>query len=253
MSLSAISDAYKAEQNRLDAAAARELARIFPTLNLKDLDRTAPGWSYAVEQATAKHYASSQALASDVYSDVRREAGALTRVSFVLPDMDAGKLRASLTWAGPGLGKRMMSEGGKIPDVARALFSQTTATALRIGGNGGRDMIAATAKADTASEGRYGYIRVPGPRACGFCAMVAMQTYNSMDTADGEFHDHDKCTALPRIGDAIPEGYADRVRDWEDVYGQSTVTTKNKRGIDVVDEKQTIRNMNRIMRERYGA
>lgn len=253
MSLSAISDAYKAEQARLNRKAARQLAEIFPTLNLRDLDRTAPGWMFAVEQATGEHWAKSQSLASDVYSDVRREAGALTRVSFVLPDMDRGKLRASLVWGGPHAGKRWMSVGGKIPDVAPALFAQTTATALRFGANGGREMIAATAKADTATEGRYGYIRVPGAKPCGFCAMVAMQTYNSLATAEGDFHDHDQCTALPRVGDAIPDGYTDRMRDFEDVYSRSTVTRKNKDGYDVVDTRLTVRNMNRIMRERHGA
>ena len=253
MSLSALSDAYRADQDRIDREAARRLAEIFPALSLKDLDRTAPGWAFAVQKSTAQHHAQSQSLAADIYSAVRREAGAISSVSFVLPDLNEGKLRASLTWGGPMFGKRLMSEGGKIPDVARVLFSQTSATSLRFGANGGREMMSATAQADQATTGRYGVIRVPGPRACGFCAMCAMQVYNSMDTADGDFHDHDKCTAMPRIGDAIPEGYADRVQEWEEIYGQSTVTKKNKRGIDVIDAKATIRNMNRIMRERYGA
>lgn len=253
MSLSEISDAYRAEQDRLDREAAGRLVEIFPALSLKDLDRTAPAWAYAVGRSTAEHWRSSQTLAADVYSDVRREAGASSPVTFVNPELGVAALHASLIWAGPGMGKRMLSGGGRIPDVARALLSQTTATALRVGANGGRQMMSATAKADPATTGRYGVIRVPGPRACGFCAMCAMQVYNSMDTADGEFHDHDKCTALPRIGDAIPGGYAERVSEWEDVYGRSTVTKKNRRGIDVIDEKQTIRNMNRIMRERYGA
>lgn len=253
MSLSGISDAYKAEQNRLDQEAARQLVEIFPALNLKELDRTAPGWVYAVEGVASKHHAKSQTLASDVYTDVRREAGVRSRVSFVLPDIDGQKLRASLLWGGPGMGKRMMRDGGKIPDVATALFSQTTATTLRMGANGGRQMIAATAARDQATEGRYGFIRVPGPRPCGFCAQVAIQVYRSEDTAGGDFHDHDKCTAMPRIRDALPEGYAQRIDEWTDVYVENRAMKQNKYGREVVDAKQTARNMNRAMRERYGA
>lgn len=249
MSLTKLSEQYRTEQTRLNREATRQLALIFPALNLKDLDRTAPGWVYAVEQATAKHYAKTQALAADVYTATRLEAGVSSRVSFVLPDMNGGKLRASLTYEGPYLGKRLIGEGRRIPDVGRLLFGKTSSIALRHGMSGGRDTIAATGKADTATTGQ-GWMRVTAADPCGFCAMKALTIYRSEDTAGDDYHDGDcRCVPMPRFGDAVPDGYADQMKTFEVVYQQNMAATKNRRGIEIIDTRQTIRNMNRAMRQ----
>lgn len=245
MSLTSLSDDYQAEQARLNREAAVRLAEVFPALNLKDIDRTAPGWIFAVEKVTDLHHAASQQLAADVYSSYRREAGVRSRVSFVFRDVDGGKLRASLTYKGAYAAKKMLSQGELIPEVARLLFANTSGIALRHGQAGGRDLISSTGRKDPAKTGTYGYIRMTGAGPCGFCAMKALSIYNSEATAGQSYHDHDHCYPLPRIKDALPDGYSDRMDQFQDVYSQAVVFKPN----GAIDSRQTLRNMNGLMRQ----
>lgn len=245
MSLRTISDGYRSEQDRINSAAKRRLIEVFPALNFKDLDGSAPGWVLAVEKVAEKMHKDSAELARDVYAAYRIESGVRGRVGFLLTDLDGRRLRASLTYLGPYAAKHALAGGYGIPAAARAVFASTSGVALRHGMQGGRSLMQRTAAADKKA-GRW--IRVTGSRPCGFCALMAMKIYNSQDAADQDFHDHDQCTALPRF-DGVPEGYEDQIAQFEAVYSESTVTTTNKRGITIIDSKQTIRNMNRIMRQ----
>ncbi|ANJ26812.1 hypothetical protein [Agromyces aureus] len=247
MNITEIAEAYGAEQADLNKVAAARLATLFPALDLKDLERSAPGWMFGVEAVTLAHHASSQSLAADVYSDVRREAGVKSRVGFISSDLNGGKLRASLTYEGVYAGKHLLSIGQQIPDVARILLANTSGIALKHGQAGGRDLIADTGKNDQASTG-FGYIRMTGASPCGFCAMKALGTYRSEATAGQDYHDHDRCYALPRVRDALPEGYPDRMAQFQQVYDESVVLRRGPTGGFLVDVKPTIRNMNRAMR-----
>jgi hypothetical protein len=247
MTLTTLSDDYRAEQDRLNRVAAARLLSVFPALNLKDIDRSAPGWVYAVERVTQDHHQKSQQLAADLYSSYRREAGATNRVSFVFSDMNGGKLRASLTYEGAYAGKHMLATGQRIPEVARLLYGHTSGIALRHGQDGGRDLVMGTGRADQSTTG-FGYIRMTSASPCGFCALKALGVYNSEATAGQDYHDHDKCYPLPRVKDALPDGYADRMAQFQGVYEESVAFKTNREGRLVTDGEQTIRNMNRLMR-----
>lgn len=193
---------YRREQRQLNVDAARRLGELFPALNLADIDRTAPGWVLAVEQSTAQHYAMSQSLAHRYYEASRGAAGFLDEVSFVLPSMDGGKLRASLTYKGPYAAKRMLSRDVMPDQVARVLFGTTSGIALRHGQSGGRDTIVAAANSDTKC---YGWRRLTSPGACDFCLFLADRgaVYRE-ESAAFAAHDSCACTAAARFKDGKP-------------------------------------------------
>lgn len=196
---------FRREQQKLNRDAARRLAELFPALNLADIDRTAPGWALAVEQSTAQHYAMSQSLAHRYYEASRGAAGYLDEVSFVLPRMDGGKLRASLTYKGPYAAKKMLSRGAVADQVARLLFGTTSGIALRHGQAGARDTIVTASNADTKC---YGWRRLTSSGACDFCLFLADRgaVYRE-ETADFGAHDSCGCTAAPvfKGGELGPE------------------------------------------------
>lgn len=184
---------YRAEQLRLNREAVEQLLRVFPALNLADIDRTAPGWVFAVEQVTNQHYAMSQGLAHRVYETQRAKAGLLNEVSFVLPSLNGDKLRASLTLKGPYAAKRLLSRGVVPDEVARILFGTTTGIALRHGQAGGRDTIVHAANADPKA---VGWKRITTSGACRFCRFLADRgaVYRE-STATFAAHDGCMCTA----------------------------------------------------------
>ncbi len=192
---SSLDSEYRREQRRLNKDAMRRLAELFPALNLADIDRTAPGWVLAVEQSTAQHYAMSQSLAHRYFEGSRGAAGLLDEVSFVLPSMDGGKLRASLTYKGPYAAKKMLSRGVMPDQVARVLFGTTAGIALRHGQAGGRDTIVTASNADPRC---VGWRRITSAGACDFCLFLADRgaVYRE-ETADFGAHDACGCTAAP--------------------------------------------------------
>lgn len=247
MSLTDIGEQYRTEQENLHRIAATRLAGVFPSLDLKDLDRSAPGWVFAVERVTADYHRQSQELAADMYSDWRREAGASNRVSFVYSDLNGGKLRASLTYEGVYAGKRALSQGARIPDVAQMLFAHTSGIALRHGRDGGRELVQLTGAADRSTTGS-GFLRMTSGKPCGFCAMKALTVYRSEAIAGQDYHDHDRCYAVPRMPDALPDGYRDQMGHFKQVYDESVVLRRGPTGGYLTDVKATIRNMSRALR-----
>lgn len=199
---------YRREQLRLNKDALRRLAELFPALNLADIDRTAPGWVLAVEQSTAQHYAMSQSLAHRYYEASRAAAGYLDEVSFVLPSMDGGKLRASLTYKGPYAAKKLLSRGVMPNQAARLLFGTTGGIAMRHGQAGARDTIVTASNADPKN---YGWRRLTSAGACDFCLFLADRgaVYRE-ETADFAAHDTCGCRAAPvfKGGELGPEADA---------------------------------------------
>lgn len=234
MSQTAISDAYRAEQADLNRRAAARLARVFPSLNFRDIDASAPGWILAVERIGADLHLASQSLAKEAYLSYRRDAGVQGTVEFILPDGEGGKLRASLLNEGPYAAKHLLSGGKRITDAARTVFSNTTGHALQWGQAGGRDLISTTVQTDRRA---VGYKRIARSTACRFCRMLADRGAVYREPTVFASHPHCQCSAVPvfRGGEVGPEATAEqyiasrrpnnakereRLRDFLALYGE---------------------------------
>lgn len=205
-----LDDTYRREQQALNKQALRRLVELFPALNLNDIDRTGSSWILGVEQSTARHYAESQSLAQRMYEAQRGAAGHLNDVSFILPGMDGGKLRASLTYQGPYAAKRMLSRGVIPAEAARLLFGTTAGVALRHGQAGGRDTIVTAANADPKC---VGWKRLTSAGACDFCLFLADRgSVYREETAIFAAHDTCGCRAAAVFvgGEVGPEATAEQ-------------------------------------------
>jgi len=200
----------RAEQLRIRRETAQRILEIFPGLNFKRLDATAPAWVLAVESATLDMHARIADVVEDAYLSERRAAGATGRVSFVVPELNRRLLRDTLLALGPFAAKKAMSGGGRIPDVAATVFSNTTGSALRDAMRAGRDSVRATALRDRRAVGRWRFARAG---ACRFCRMAADKgAVYKESTATFSAHLHCACTAAPAFlgGEYGPEASAMR-------------------------------------------
>lgn len=203
--MTTISDEFRREQIAIRRQAADRLAQLFPGLNFKDLDATAPGWVMNVERVALRAHEDGVELAQDAYRQMRRESGNGGRVSFVLPTLDRGKLRAELLYLGPRAAKQALAGGVRIPSIAEKVFANTTGEALLQAMQGPRSVIRDTATKDARA---VGWKRITSAGACPFCRMLADRGavyYES--TAFFGAHKHCACTAAPVFvgGEAGPE------------------------------------------------
>jgi hypothetical protein len=203
--MTTISEEFHREQATLRREAADRLADLFPSLNFRDLDGSAPGWVLNVERVVSRAHANGIELAEDAYRQMRREAGESGRVAFVLPTLDRGKMRAELLYLGPRSAKQALATGQRIPRVAEAVFTQTTREALLQAMAGPRETIRRTAVSDPRAAG---WKRITNTGACQFCRMLADRgaVYRER-TATFSAHRGCGCSAAPVFlgGEVGPE------------------------------------------------
>lgn len=204
--------------------AADRLARIFPSLNFRDLDRSAPGWVLNVERVVAQAHADGIELAEDAYRQMRRESGERGRVTFVLPTLNRGKMRAELLYLGPRSAKQALAGGGRISRVAESAFSNTTRESLLLAMDGPRETIRRTTAADPRA---VGWKRILNAGACQFCRMLADRgaVYREA-TATFAAHKGCGCSAAPVFlgGEVGPEASVEQY-----LASQKTRTDAQKR------------------------
>lgn len=194
---------YRGELALIRREAADRLTDIFPQLNFKDLEGSSPLWITAVDRVVTDAHGKTVSVAQDAYMSMRRAAGARGTVSFVLPSVDHGKLRASLAWLGPQSGKKAMSAGARITDVADTVYSNTTARAVLDILSGARETVRRTSLLE-----RVGWKRIARDGACRFCLMLADRgaVYKEATASFGA-HLHCECTAV-RADGSEPEASA---------------------------------------------
>jgi len=247
MSLTSLSSDLRKEQIRLSRSTTNSLAEVFAALSFKALDASANGWVTAAESIARKAHREAIDLGASFYLDYRREAGVRGKIGITRADFDGEKLRSSLIALGPWQAKHLLSEHYPIVDAARTVFTMTAGSAVRRVLAGSRETIQNT----SFNDGYVGYWRrVTGPHPCGFCAMVAMNLFNSeasatfvqgrgMDPAltkgksggqgkglkarggqaiGEKYHDHCQCHAIPAIRDAFPDGYVEMIDRFKELW-----------------------------------
>lgn len=197
----------------------RELAKLWPLLDVRRLGATKPTWTAAVAGLATQYGAASATLAADFYDAERAAAAAAVPGRFTLVPADPAGLdqvTRSLDWATKGL-------WSTDPDVAAARRRVDAVAQKLILDPGRATLLDATAQDPQAR----GWARVARPGACWFCRMLATRgaVYKTETTAlqraDGRrYHDDCHCTIEPLFGAAYePPAH---VREWQAMWRDST-------------------------------
>lgn len=230
-----LSARFRADQISLARDTVREMVEVAGALSFTAVDASATGWMTAVESIVGKRYEESLARGSELYRDYQRASGLPGSPAIVTPMLDRDALRGSLLVLGPYAAKKQMSLGMSIPNVARSVFTNTAATAAKMVLNGARDTIQATAVSDVRCTG---YMRVTSGKPCAFCAMIAGNTYRSVESASqssgfrtratnpqppkSRYHASCRCTVVPIFtAQSWPDGYKAKASDYSSLWTET--------------------------------
>lgn len=197
----AAATAARSVQLTIRAQLLRDVARLWPVLDVKRLDETFPGWLRAMSMLVTNYHGQSAVAASRFYRAVRSQAiqsptpSSLIRLA---PPPDEDWLARAFGFSGPG----MLTQDTARPGTA---LSTTLGTAARIGLDGGRTTIIDTVHADPVAVGWY---RLTDGSPCAFCALLASRgiAYKSEASADFKSHNDCGCSAAPAFthGQELP-------------------------------------------------
>jgi hypothetical protein len=185
-------------QLALSAALVKDVARVWPNLDSKALDKTFPDWLRLMTQLVERYHGMSSLAASIFYRDTRQaHLGIPTpdKVIHLAPTPSAEWMTKAFGYSGPGL-----LRDGHWQDSSA--LSTTQGTAVRIAQSGARDTILGTVDADPKA---LGYYRVTDGHPCAFCALLASRVsmkgrgslYRSKESASFKAHNDCGCTAAP--------------------------------------------------------
>lgn len=218
-----LTEQHRLAQIRLGAVTAALLRRIWPLLDLDDLDGTFEQWLTAVTPVVRSQRAVSARLASGYVTAFRQlELG--TPDQLFHPELAAPigdeQLTTSLLVTGPVHLRDSLARGvGPSLAIDRALAG-SSAAAIRHTLNGGRDTVHRTVAADKRA---LGWARVTSGSACAFCSMLASRgpVYKTEGTASGRYHDHCHCGVEPVYRDdaAWPPGAQELRQLWDETTG----------------------------------
>lgn len=217
--------AARAAQLVLRAALLRDVVRLWPLLDRKQLAQTFPGWLRAMQLLVTSYHGQSAQAAAVFYRTARAAAlqsptpADLIKLA-AAPDPEW--MAKAFGFSGPG----MMGKDTARPGSA---LSTTLGTAARIALDGGRATMTGTAHADPAA---VGYFRLTDGSPCAFCAMLAgrgvVYKEHSFDASDRKFtgggadkvHNLCGCTLAPAFSRKQQLPLVNAVA--RDVYIQST-------------------------------
>lgn len=233
-----LSSELRREQTLIADRATAEMLAIYGSLNFKAIDFSAPGWVEASVSVAQRYHAQASALGADMYLSMRRDAGVAGQYRAVRPALDERELRRALIVLGPIAAKNYMSQGIRIPDAARQVFTLTAGRVSKSALAGARDAITASTVSDSQA---VAYARQVGTNPCDFCLTMAENTYKDAYSAmysagtrkrakapqpmGSKFHDHCKCTVVPLFDGQIAPGAREKqafAAEWAKASRQGT-------------------------------
>ena len=186
---------YRAQNLALRAQTLRDLQKLWPALDWRDLERTYPAWFAATSTLIQRDRTRSAGLASLYLKAHRLQAGVPGDVAVRLAGAAPAEQVATAMRVTTLVAVKRSTMAGKTAELAmRDAFVQSSGAATRLVLDAGRDTIRNTAVADPRTEG---WRRVTSG-GCDFCRMLAGRgaVYRE-DTADFASHDHCACSAEP--------------------------------------------------------
>ena len=189
-----LTEAHRLAQSRLSIETVAQLRRIWPTLNLANLDASDQWLDLATSIIRTQRLASAELGAQYLRFFRSLELG--TPPSFT-PELAAAineeAVTTSLRVTGPVKVKQGLEAGQTLTQAAQTAFAAHSAAATRHTLDGGRDTIYNGREDRTL----LGVARKTSSRPCAFCAMLASRgpVYFSIETAS--FRSHDVCHCQP--------------------------------------------------------
>lgn len=194
----AAASAARRAQLAVRAELLRQVVRLWPLLNPKDLNGTFPAWLEAMIQLIVRYHGQSSQAAAAFYRAARStatESPAPLGLIALAAAPERDWLAKALGFSGPG----MLSRDTVRPGTA---LSTTLGTAGRIALEGGRATILNTVERDPVA---LGYFRITDGQPCAFCALLASRPviggrgafYKTAESAGFAAHNDCGCSAAP--------------------------------------------------------
>lgn len=186
---------YRQQNLALRAQTVRDLTRLWPALDWRNLERTYPAWFAGASALIARDRARSAGLASLYLKAHRLQAGVPGEPNVRLVRAAPAEQVSTALRVTTLVAIKRSTMAGKTAELAmRDAFVQSSGAATRLVLDAGRDTVRATTVADPRTRG---WERVTSG-GCSFCQMLAGRgAVYTEATADFESHDHCACSAAP--------------------------------------------------------
>lgn len=192
-----ISEQHRAAQARLQALVITDTARVFPLLDVNNVDQSFGRFFEAMLAIITARRTVSASLGSTYYTQIRNDYNLNT--TFVpqlesVPNTD--QVFTSLLVTGPIAIKNSLAKGVDAQRARDAGLVNVAKAAQRHVINGGRATILGAVRRDNSS---LGWARLTDGRPCAFCALLASRgpAYKTETTASFKSHDGCGCTPVP--------------------------------------------------------
>lgn len=193
-----LTEAHRVAQARLGAQTILAMRRIWPLLDIDDLDGTFERWLATAEPLIQSQRTTSATLAANYLTTFRTlelgvEGG--TTVPVLAEPAAPAAVQTSLLVTGPAHVRTALARGVPLVRALSTAEATSAAAAMRHALNGGRDTVLNTVSDDRQA---LGWARVTSGRACAFCALLASRgAVYSEGSVDFRAHDHCACAVEP--------------------------------------------------------
>lgn len=214
-----LSEQHRLAQARLQAIVALDVARVFPLLDVNNLDRSFAGYFAAMRAIVNARRRVSASLGSTYYLGIRQDAEITGTFTPTLSEtVKEEQLFTSLLVTGPINIKASVAQGRDAFAARDAALTATAKAAQRHVINGGRGTILGSVKRDNRS---VGWARLTDGKPCAFCALLASRgpAYKSETTAQFKSHDGCGCTPVPVFDFSAP--WPGRAEEFRALYDEN--------------------------------
>jgi hypothetical protein len=212
-----LSEQHRAAQVRLQGIVAADTARVFPLLDVNNLDRTFQSYFSGMEATINSRRTISSSLSASYFDSMRSDSNVGGIFNARLSGgVNKDQLFTSLLVAGPISVKKNLAAGATVESARQAALVNTIKTSQRHVLNGGRATILDAVNRDSRS---VGWARLTDGQPCAFCALLASRgpAYKSEGTSKFRAHDGCGCTAVPVFDVNAPwPGNSERYREFYD-------------------------------------
>jgi hypothetical protein len=223
-----LAEVHRLAQHRLGVETVGVLGRVFPLLDLTNLDATTVTWLRAVVPLVVAQHRRSAGLAAGYVRAARfldvGPSAYLAPAAVAQLDQIATSLRVT----GPIEARRLSALGIGASDLRRAVFASSSSSGMRLALQGGRDTVMAAVAGDDRA---LGYARVGSASPCAFCSMlISRGPVYSQGTVDFQAHDRCSCGARPVYRRA--DGWSDQARQLQELWQGSTAGESGRAAIN---------------------
>lgn len=214
-----ISEQHRAAQARLQALVVRDTARVFPFLDVNNLDKSFGKFVEAMLAVITARRTISASLGATYYQQIRKD---YNLGDVYIPQLETNpnsdQVFTSMLVTGPVAIKNSLAKGVDAQRARDAALTTVAKAAQRHVINGGRATILGAVRRDRRS---LGWARLTDGKPCAFCALLASRgpAYKSQTTASFKSHDGCGCTPVPVFDVNAP--WPGRAEEFRQDYDQT--------------------------------